>query len=37
MQELTKLTDEQLVKAYVGGNNEAFDALLLRHQGKVNP
>lgn len=35
MQELTKLTDEQLVKAYVGGNNEAFDALLLRHQTKV--
>ena len=35
MQELTKLTDEQLVKAYVGGNNEAFDALLLRHQAKV--
>lgn len=35
MQEFAKLTDEQLVKAYVNGNNEAFDALLLRHQGKV--
>ena len=35
MQILAKLTDEQLVKAYVNGNNEAFDALLLRHQSKV--
>lgn len=35
MQELAKLTDEQLVKAYVNGNNEAFDALLLRHQARV--
>ncbi len=29
------LTDEQLVKAYAQGNNEAFDALLKRHQDRV--
>lgn len=35
MQIFSSLTDEQLVKAYVEGNNEAFDALLLRHQSKL--
>lgn len=29
------MTDEQLVKAYAQGNNEAFDALLKRHQDRV--
>lgn len=28
-------TDEQLVKAYAKGNNEAFDVLLKRHQDKI--
>lgn len=35
MQKLNRLTDEQLVKAYADGNNEAFDALLNRHQQRV--
>lgn len=35
MQNLNKLTDEQLVAAYASGNNEAFDALLLRHKGRL--
>ncbi|MCH5237099.1 MAG: sigma-70 family RNA polymerase sigma factor [Muribaculaceae bacterium] len=30
-----KMTDEQLVKAYAEGNNEAFDTLLKRHQERV--
>ncbi len=29
------MTDEQLVKAYAAGNNEAFDTLLKRHQDRV--
>ncbi len=29
------MTDEELVKLYEGGVNEAFDALLLRHKDKV--
>ncbi|MBD5295016.1 MAG: sigma-70 family RNA polymerase sigma factor [Bacteroides sp.] len=29
------MSDEQLVKAYAQGNNEAFDALLKRHQDRV--
>ncbi len=29
------VTDEQLVKAYAQGNNEAFDTLLKRHQDRV--
>ncbi len=29
------LTDEQLVKAYANGNNEAFDTLLKRHQDRI--
>lgn len=28
-------TDEELVKSYAQGNNEAFDALLKRHQDRV--
>ena len=32
---LIKQTDEQLVAAYANGNNEAFDALLNRHQTQV--
>lgn len=35
MQEMLKLTDEQLVKAYSNGDNKAFDVLLSRHQGKL--
>ena len=35
MQVLTKLTDDQLVADYAKGNNEAFDALLKRHQSRV--
>lgn len=30
-----KLTDDQLVAAYADGNNEAFDALLNRHQSYI--
>lgn len=29
------MTDEQLVKAYAQGNNEAFDILLKRHQERI--
>lgn len=32
---MNKLTDEQLVAAYAGGDNTAFDALLKRHQSRV--
>lgn len=35
MQNLTRLTDEQLVVAYADGNNQAFDTLLARHQKRV--
>lgn len=35
MRNTTKLTDEQLVAAYAAGDNEAFDALLLRHKQKL--
>lgn len=35
MQNLTQLTDEQLVVAYADGNNQAFDTLLARHQKRV--
>lgn len=35
MQEMTKLTDRELVQAYANNDNNAFDALLQRHQGKV--
>ena len=35
MQMLKKLTDDQLVSSYAKGCNEAFDALLSRHQSRV--
>ena len=35
MEQLTKLTDRDLVAAYANNNNEAFDVLLQRHQQKV--
>ena len=35
MQKFTKLTDEMLVAAYAEGNNEAFDALLKRHEIRI--
>ena len=35
MAKITGIPDEQLVKAYADGDNEAFDALLRRHQDKV--
>lgn len=35
MAKKTKMTDEQLVKAYAEGKNEAFDILLRRHQERV--
>lgn len=35
MQNLKRLTDEQLVTAYADGNNEAFDTLLTRHQQRL--
>lgn len=35
MQNLKRLSDEQLVVAYADGNNEAFDTLLNRHQQRV--
>lgn len=35
MQQLKRLSDEQLVAAYADGNNEAFDTLLARHQQRV--
>ena len=35
MQILDQLTDDKLVQSYAKGNNEAFDALLKRHQGRL--
>ncbi len=35
MEQLTKLSDRDLVAAYADNNNEAFDVLLERHQQKV--
>ncbi|MCC8117788.1 MAG: sigma-70 family RNA polymerase sigma factor [Bacteroidales bacterium] len=35
MLQTTKLTDDQLVAAYVQGDNSAFDTLLQRHQANV--
>ncbi len=32
---LTTLTDEQLVRQYIDGNNKAFDTLLHRHKSKL--
>lgn len=34
-QNYNKLTDDRLVAAYAGGDNDAFDALLLRHQSRI--
>lgn len=35
MTDFLKMTDEQLVKAYADGNNDAFDILLKRHQDRI--
>lgn len=35
MEDLTALQDEQLVSLYAKGENNAFDVLLQRHQGRV--
>ncbi|MCM1319738.1 MAG: sigma-70 family RNA polymerase sigma factor [Muribaculaceae bacterium] len=35
MVNMLSMTDEQLVKAYAQGNNDAFDTLLQRHQDRV--
>lgn len=35
MQKYAKQTDDQLVAAFAAGNNQAFDALLERHQTRV--
>ncbi len=35
MQNQTKYSDDQLVRAYVNGDNSAFDTLLTRHQDRV--
>lgn len=35
MVKLMSKTDEQLVRAYAKGNNEAFDILLRRHQDRI--
>ncbi len=35
MEKLQKLTDEQLVSSYIGGNSEAFNVLLDRYESKV--
>lgn len=35
MTNILSWTDEQLVKAYAQGNNEAFDTLLKRHQSRI--
>lgn len=35
MVNMSSMNDEQLVKAYAQGNNEAFDTLLNRHQERI--
>lgn len=35
MANLLSMTDEQLVKAYAQGSNDAFDTLLKRHQDRI--
>jgi len=35
MKRINEQTDEQLVSSYLAGNNEAFDALLMRYESKV--
>jgi RNA polymerase sigma-70 factor (ECF subfamily) len=36
MQKTEELTDEALVASYANGNDEAFDALLSRHQSRIH-
>lgn len=36
MQNLKRLGDDALVKAFASGNNKAFDALLDRHNGRIH-
>lgn len=35
MKHIVRVTDDELVKAYIEGNNEAFDTLLERYQSKL--
>lgn len=35
MKQMTSAADDELVRAYIEGNNEAFDVLLERYQGKL--
>ena len=35
MRNLQRLSDQELVTAYANGDNEAFDALLLRHKTRL--
>lgn len=35
MAKIQSVTDDQLVKAYASGDNEAFDSLLKRHQDRI--
>jgi RNA polymerase sigma-70 factor (ECF subfamily) len=35
MQNINRLSDDQLVAAYANGNNDAFDTLLSRHQDRI--
>lgn len=35
MENIKELTDEELAMSYIGGNNRAFDELLLRNQSKL--
>lgn len=35
MRQMTSAADDELVQAYIEGNNEAFDVLLERYQGKL--
>lgn len=35
MRQMTSAADDELVRAYIEGNNEAFDVLLERYQGKL--
>lgn len=35
MHKLAQVTDDVLVQSYANGNNEAFDTLLARHQGRL--
>ena len=35
MDSKNRMTDDALVKAYIGGDAEAFDCLLARHQDRL--